>query len=170
MKSSDTSEILKLLDKGIKSSLHQSNSDTSTRDGMDIALVNLKMQQEEVTTLYYSGANRPLWIIRKDQTSIEEIKASKIAIGGLSDDSQYFSSHEIKLYNGDSFYLFSDGFADQFGGEKGKKFTSKKFKELLLEMQNQSMQEQEKQLELFADTWKGQHHQVDDLLIIGVRI
>jgi len=170
MKSSDTSEILKLLDKGIKSSLHQSNSETSTRDGMDIALVNLKIKHEESSTLYYSGANRPLWIIRKGQTSIEEIKASKIAIGGFSDDSQYFSSHEIKLYKGDSFYLFSDGFADQFGGAKGKKLTSRKFKELLLEIQNQSMQEQEKQLELFADSWKGEHHQVDDLLVIGVRV
>jgi serine phosphatase RsbU (regulator of sigma subunit) len=184
----DTSEILKLLNKGIKTTLHQSENNESTRDGMDIALVRIDLTGFEnlsgLTTLHYVGANRPIWIIRKGQSEVEEIKATKKAIGGFTEDNQHFETHEIKLQKGDTFYIFTDGYADQFGGAEGnltalenfgstkhdKKLMTKKFKEILLDIQNKTMQEQEKQLDAFVDKWRGNREQVDDILVIGIRI
>ncbi len=176
-------EILMLLNKGIKNTLHQSASDESTRDGMDIALVSLKLKVESSESaennsklithnfeLKYAGANRLIWIIRKGQKEIEEIKATKSAIGGFTENDQYFETHEIQLPHGDTFYIFTDGYVDQFGGEKGKKFTTKKFKQLLLEIQSLSMQEQEIQLRNVMDAWSLNREQIDDILIIGVRL
>ena len=165
--SADTSEILRQLNKGIKNSLHQSDSDESTRDGMDIALCSVDINNRIVK---YAGANRPLWIIRKGQTVVEEIKGTKTAIGGLTEDSQHFDSHEIKLQQDDTFYIFSDGYADTFGGKEEKKLTTKKFKEILLSIQDKSMADQEAHLDSFIEDWKAGTEQVDDILVIGVRL
>ncbi len=170
----DTSGILKLLNKGIKNSLHQSETSDSTRDGMDIALAKLDLtgfqNPSGITVLHYAGANRPIWIIRKGQKEIEEIKATKKAIGGFTDDSQHFNTHEIKLQPGDTFYIFTDGYSDQFGGEAGKKLMTSKFKEILLSIQVRTMQEQEKHLDAFIENWRGSREQIDDILVIGVRV
>ncbi len=166
-------EILMLLNKGIKNTLHQSENDGSTRDGMDIALCCLnfsKVSNFGKVELQYAGANRPIWIIRKGQTEIEEIKATKRAIGGFTENDQHFETHEIQLQQGDTFYIFTDGITDQFGGEKGKKFTTKKFKRLLLEIQNKPMQEQEKLIRNVIYSWGLSMDQVDDILVIGVKI
>ncbi|MES2287849.1 MAG: two-component regulator propeller domain-containing protein [Bacteroidota bacterium] len=160
-------EILMLINKGIKTTLHQSQNDNSTRDGMDIAFCTLDLQNNKVL---YSGANRPFLLIRKDSSEIEEIKATKNAIGGFTENEQPFETHEIQLKPGDTFYIFTDGYADQFGGEKGKKFTTKKFKKLLIDIQNKSMQEQETLLSNVMDAWSLNTEQVDDILIIGIRI
>jgi serine phosphatase RsbU (regulator of sigma subunit) len=165
--SSDPSEILSLLNTGIKTSLRQSDSDESTRDGMDIALCSIDTVNRIVK---YAGANRPIWIIRKGQTLIEEIKATKKAIGGLTEDKQHFDSFEITLKQGDTFYLSTDGYADTFNGRTDKKLTTRKFKEILLAMQDETMQEQEKQLDNFIEEWKAGIEQVDDILVIGVRL
>jgi serine phosphatase RsbU (regulator of sigma subunit) len=165
--SSETSEILRLLNIGIRNSLHQSESVESTRDGMDIALCSVDTINRVVK---YAGANRPIWIIRNGQEEIEEIQATKRAIGGFTDDSQLFDTHEIRLQQGDTFYIFSDGYADTYNGQNGKKLKTKKFKELLLEIQNKKMQEQEKYLDDFIETWKAGAEQVDDILVIGVRL
>jgi len=165
--SSDTSEILTLLNKGIKASLRQSDSDQSTRDGMDIALCAIDTQTRR---LKFSGANRPLWIVRKNTAEMEELKGTKKAIGGLTEDEQRFEAQEVQLAEGDTFYLFSDGYADLFGGAEGKKLTTKKFKEILLGIQHLSMTEQGAHLERFASEWRGQTEQVDDILVIGVRL
>nr|MBA3971551.1 SpoIIE family protein phosphatase [Bacteroidota bacterium] len=164
---SDTSLILKQLNKGIRTSLRQSDSDDSTRDGMDIALCSVDTEQGIIK---YAGANRPLWVIRKGQTTVEEIKATKKAIGGLTEDEQQFGSHELKLQRGDTFYIFTDGYADQFSGHNGKKLMTRKFKEILLDIQNKTMQEQEKHLDSFMESWKAGTEQVDDILVIGVRL
>ena len=163
----DTSEILNHLNKGIKASLRQSNSKESTRDGMDIALCSVDVENRIVK---YAGANRPIWIIRNGQTEVEEIKATKTAIGGLTDDEHHFDSHEIKLQQGDTFYICTDGYADQFSGQNGKKLMTRKFKEILVNIQSKSMQEQETYLDNFIENWKAGTEQVDDILVIGVRL
>lgn len=165
--STDTSEILKQLNKGIKTSLHQSENDESTRDGMDIALCSVDTENRLIK---YAGANRPLWIIRNGRTEVEEIIATKRAIGGLTDDNQHFDTHELKLHQGDTFYISTDGYADQFGGQMGKKLMTKKLKEILIGIQSKTMKEQEQHLDNFVENWKGGSEQVDDILIIGVRL
>ena len=159
---------MKILNTGIKTSLKQSDvNDDSTRDGMDLALCSVDTENR---TVNYSGANRPLWIIRKGATELEEIKATKKAIGGFTEFSQTFESSTIQLEEGDTFYLCSDGYADTFNGETGKKMNTKRFKEMLLEIQSMSMDLQQRHLSDFLDQWKGEEEQVDDILVIGVRM
>lgn len=158
-------EILKQLNMGVKSALHQDETDTSTRDGMDIALC---CYEPATKKLFYAGANRPLWIIRNN--NLIETKATKTAIGGLTSLGQEFEVTEINMQAGEMFYVFSDGFADQFGGHDGKKMMTKRFKEFLLRINTLSMQEQKGQVEKHFHEWKGCHEQVDDVLVIGVKI
>jgi serine phosphatase RsbU (regulator of sigma subunit) len=138
----------------------------SIRDGMDIALcvLNLKTNQ-----LQFSGANNPLWLIRNGGSEIEIIPATKQPIGKV-DRNQPFNSSCIQLLKGDSIYVFSDGFSDQFGGPKGKKFKTKSFKELLLGVQHQDMEQQLNTIEQAFLSWQGGHEQVDDVCLMGVRI
>ena len=164
--SSHVSEILQKANVGIKKSLRQSDSQDSTRDGMDVSLCAFN---KDLSQLEYAGANRPLWIIRKDQLEIEEIKATKVAIGGLTEDTQEFVKHTIDLQKGDSVYLFSDGYADQFSPQD-KKLMTRKFKEIILSIQNKTMEEQKEYLGSFIDEWKGNMEQTDDILVIGVRV
>ncbi|MES2131633.1 MAG: SpoIIE family protein phosphatase [Bacteroidota bacterium] len=163
----DTSSILQQLNRKVKASLKQTDSDESTRDGMDIALCRIHADKRSIS---YAGANRPVWIIRKNSSAIEETKATKKAIGGLTGDDEQFTTHELKIQEGDTFYIFSDGFADTFGGKTNKKLTTKKFKELLLSIQHLDMKQQEHYLDQFIETWKGDTEQVDDILVIGVRL
>lgn len=163
----DTSEILKRLNRGMKSSLRQSDSEESTRDGMDLALCAVDTVNSIVN---YAGANRPLWIVRKEQETLEEIKATRMAIGGLTKDEQNFESHELKLQVGDTFYMCTDGYADQFNGSSGKKLMTKKFKELLLAIRHKEMYEQKIYLDSFIENWKAGEEQVDDILVIGIRL
>jgi serine phosphatase RsbU (regulator of sigma subunit) len=167
LQNKEPSEILRLLNKGIRSSLRQSESNESTRDGMDIALCSVDTDN---CIVKYAGANRPLWIIRKGQSTIEEIKATKAAIGGFTHDDQHFETHEVKLQKEDVFYIFSDGYADTFSGKDGKKLTTKKFKEVLLQIKDKPMQQQGQHLESYIETWKAGTEQVDDILVIGIRL
>ena len=170
-----------------------SKNNEDVKDGMDIALCSLrfdiqslKLNEPEtknsepkiVATLQYAGANNPLWIIKpisnnlKPQTSnfeLIEVKPNKQPIGKV-DNLQPFTNHTIELQKGDAIYIFTDGFADQFGGDKGKKFMYKPFKELLLSIQDKTMDEQKMVLEQHFESWKGSLEQVDDVCIIGVRI
>jgi serine phosphatase RsbU (regulator of sigma subunit) len=167
-KTNSPRQILSELNLGVKNSLKQNRND-GTKDGMDVALVKLEREQDGII-LDYSGANRPIWIIRKDGDTIEETKATKVAIGGFTEDTQEFHEHKIKLNKGDLFYIFTDGFADQFGGEKQKKLTTRLFKELLLQVSRMVMQEQKAFLDDFYAHWKGENEQTDDILVIGVRV
>lgn len=165
--STDTSEILTYLNQVIKHSLRNSNNNEFMSDGLDIALCSLDLKNLKMS---YSGAFRPLWIIRKGQNVIEEYLATKKSIGGFTEDSQHFDSHTIKLHKGDTLYIFSDGYADTFGGSGKKKMTTKRFREVLLGIQEKNMEEQERYLDDFLENWKADEEQVDDILVIGIRI
>jgi serine phosphatase RsbU (regulator of sigma subunit)/Flp pilus assembly protein TadD len=163
----DPGEILALVNRGIKKSLRQTESDESTRDGMDIALCRI---EQNSGTILFAGANRPFCYIRKGTAEVNEIKAIKKALGGLTEDEQQFETHKIQLDAGDNFYIFSDGYADLFNGETGKKLTTKKFKEILLGIRDRTMREQENYLSDFAVNWKAGTEQIDDILVIGVQL
>ena len=138
-------------------------SEEIIKDGMDIALCVYNHKQ---STLKYSGANRPLLLCSNN--TITKIKADFQGIGNCF-DSQPFRTHTLNLKKGDSIYLFSDGYIDQFGGPKQKKFKYGKLKELILENQLKSMEDQKQYFEHSFDTWKGDQEQTDDVCIIGVR-
>jgi len=137
-------------------------SDEDVKDGMDIALCAMDKMKLE-----YAGANNPIWIIR--QHNLIEIKANKQPIGNF-EQSKPFTPHQFDLRKGDVIYLFSDGYVDQFGGEKGKKFKSKALKELLLRICLKPMPEQQAILKQTFNHWKGDIEQIDDVCIMGVRI
>ncbi len=160
----EPSEILTQLNDGIVTSLKQRESEMN--EGMDIALCTINNKSK---TLQYSGANRPLWIIRNNE--FQYYKPNKIPIGGQQyNKTDGFMQHNITLEQGDSIYLFSDGYVDQFGGDLGKKFMTKKFRELLLSIQHLSMNEQKEYLLNTLIKWQGKHDQVDDILVIGIKI
>jgi serine phosphatase RsbU (regulator of sigma subunit) len=129
---------------------------------MDIALCSL-----EGNKLQYAGAHNPLWIIRNGV--IIETKANKQPIGQF-DNPEPYTTHSFDLEHGDAIYIFSDGYVDQFGGEKGKKFKSRAFRELLLSIQDKAMEEQKTMIDEAFNSWKGDLEQIDDVCVIGVRI
>lgn len=162
--------ILSELNKGVKEALRQSEDANSTRDGMDLSICAIPVKRKgEKTTIHYAGANRPLWIIRNESNKVEEIKATKVAIGGLTKDEQEFDEHEVLLEKGDTIYLFSDGYADQFGGPKKKKLMTGKFKDILLSIQGKNLSEQKEYLKSFMEEWTAGVEQVDDILVIGIK-
>jgi serine phosphatase RsbU (regulator of sigma subunit) len=163
-------EVLSELNRFVKSVLKQSADADSTRDGMDVALLSIDLDENKNWSNFtYAGAHRPLWIIRKGSENLEEIKATKVSIGGHTPNDQKFNEHSITLQKGDTIYIFSDGYADQFGGERKKKMMTGKFKEILLSIQNLSMADQKIWLENFFHEWKGNLEQMDDVLVIGIR-
>ena len=141
-----------------------------TKDGMDISLLRLNLKSNE---LVWAGANNPLWLVRKSEEngeySLQEIKANKQPVGFV-DDPKPFTNHVFNLKNGDVIYIFSDGYADQFGGPKGKKYKYKQLEETLMRSFNLEMEEQKKMLEQSFMNWKGNLEQVDDVCIVGIRI
>lgn len=157
-----------------------SQSDQSVSDGMDIAICCI---DREMNKLWYSGANNSLYKVSQLNNGCEipkkavsdknrilyEYPSTRQPIGKVN-ESKCFETHEIGLSKGDCIYLFSDGFADQFGGPKGKKYKSKPFKSFLLSISEKPMGEQKSQLENEFETWKGDEEQVDDICILGVRI
>jgi serine phosphatase RsbU (regulator of sigma subunit)/tetratricopeptide (TPR) repeat protein len=154
----------KLLDKTRELVIEQfEKSEEEVKDGMDISLCALS---DKTNQLLWAGANNPLWIIRDGE--LTDIKSNKQPIGKYIEPKP-FSTHTLQLEKGDTIYIFSDGYADQFGGERGKKFKASAMKELLLKIQHNTMEEQKQLLEQTFETWKGSLEQVDDVLIIGIR-
>jgi serine phosphatase RsbU (regulator of sigma subunit) len=137
-------------------------SEDEVKDGMDIALCSLTGN-----TLQYAGAHNPLWIVRNGE--VLETKANKQPIGKFDHPLPYIT-HAFELQKNDGFYIFSDGFVDQFGGQKGKKFKAKAFRELLLSIQEKSMEEQRTQINQAFEKWRGDLEQVDDVCVIGVKV
>ena len=144
-------------------------SDDEVKDGMDASLTAIDFQNNK---MWWSGANIPLWIIRKNENNdfeLIEIKPDKQPIGKGYQTSP-FVTHEISLQKNDAIYLFSDGFADQFGGEKNKKITKAKFKEVLLAIAHLNMNEQQIALHDFYQKHKGNYEQIDDVCVLGIRV
>ncbi len=159
------SEPAKILDKVTELVIETfEQSDANIKDGMDIALCSLNTKTNE---LEYSGANNSLYIIRNEE--LIETKSDKQPIGKFM-DIKPFTNHKQSVLKEDKIYLFTDGYADQFGGEKGKKFKYKQFKELLLKNRNESMKMQLNNLTTSFNNWKGDLEQIDDVCVIGVKI
>jgi len=143
----------------------KSSGEEAVYDGMDLALVCFNKKTNE---LQYAGGYNPLVLIKDKE--LTEIKANRFAIGRLSgsqEQSRNFTNHTIKVTTGDSIYIFSDGYADQFGGEKGKKFKTKPLRELLYTISDEPVERQQEILDSTLNAWKGDIKQVDDILIIG---
>lgn len=159
------SRILHLIDEGMRNQLHQDGL-SAMHDSMDIAICAYHRTKRQ---LIYTGANRPIILFRADG-SIEICRPAKHSVGGDSETAKNFTEQVIQLEEGDSFYLFTDGFADQFGGPKGKKFKSSRFRDVLQQIALQDIRNQKRELELVFDSWKGQFEQVDDICVIGIRV
>lgn len=160
-------EVLSRLNREIKSALKQKTDGDSSKDGMDIALLKITDGREECR-VDFAGANRPL--IYFENSELKEVSPDKNAIGGYTNDTYQFTNHRLKFQKDNMLYIFSDGFADQFGGQKGKKFMMKNLKELFKNIKNLPVSEQEKILRDIFLSWKGDMEQVDDVLIIGIRL
>jgi serine phosphatase RsbU (regulator of sigma subunit) len=142
-----------------------SASEKHIQDGMDVALVRISKKNKQ--QIQFSGANRSLLILGSE--GIREIKGDKQPVG-LDDRSGLFTAKEMELKQGEEIIMYTDGYSDQFGGEKGKKLGRKRFKTLLMEMTHLSCKEQKERLETFFFEWKGHEEQVDDITVIGVRV
>ena len=158
--------ILDFINNGLSKVLHNKVDEVSIKDGMDIVLCSFDKKNK---VLAFSGANNTLWMIRNSELIIT--KGDKFPVGAyLERAAKLFTNHTVQLEEGDTVYLFSDGFADQFGGPKGKKFKYEQFRKLLLSIQNQSMESQKLLLNKAFEDWKGELEQVDDILVIGLKV
>ncbi|UKN00521.1 SpoIIE family protein phosphatase [Paracrocinitomix mangrovi] len=142
------------------------SGEDKVKDGMDGALCSIDLEKNIVQ---YAGAHNPLWVIKADAEDVEEIKADKQPIGDF-DFRKPFTNHTLQLSKGDQIYFFSDGYVDQFGGPKGKKFKYKTLKKLLFEIREKSMEEQMQILDKTFKEWKRDLEQLDDVCIIGVKL
>ncbi|OQY05860.1 MAG: hypothetical protein B6I20_00195 [Bacteroidetes bacterium 4572_117] len=157
--------ILDKLRKKIIEALHQTGDEDERKDGMDMALCILDLNNMK---LQFAGAYNPLFYARGNH--IEVLKGDRMPIGIHTKANVPFTGYEIEVQKGDTFYIFSDGFIDQFGGEQNRKFLTDNFKKLLCEIQGLDMQTQKKLIIQAFEIWKGDEIQIDDILIIGVKI
>ncbi|MCF8378848.1 MAG: SpoIIE family protein phosphatase [Bacteroidales bacterium] len=160
------SEIIDTLNEEVIHNLKSGDEGSKVYDGMDLALVCYNRRTGQ---LEYAGAYNPLLIVRNND--IEEIKADRFGVGRSSrvEEARKFTNNEVQINKGETIYIFSDGFADQFGGDTGKKFKSKPMKELFLAVYEKPLDVQQEILEKTLEAWRGNIEQVDDVLIIGRR-
>jgi PAS domain S-box-containing protein len=158
-------QILTELHNQVRATLKQDAADSKSRDGMDVCLVAVC---KYVNKFEYAGANRPLLILKGDE--IIEIKPTKYAIGGEQmDEERTYQNHEFKYEPGDTIYMFSDGFVDQFGGPEFKKFSTKRLKEIILANRHESLSTQRALFNIVWKDWKGDDEQTDDATMIAIR-
>ena len=164
-------EILAELRKRIIKSLHQNDQKFESNGGLDIAFCIIDLENY---ILQFAGANNPLLLIRKknpgNNFELIEKKGDRMPVGLHIRDKQAFINHEIKIQDGDIFYIFSDGYISQFNGEGKKIFTARRLQEALLKNQDKPMETQKQILEQTLAEWQGKYEQIDDILIIGMRI
>ncbi|HTH55730.1 MAG TPA: PAS domain S-box protein [Cyclobacteriaceae bacterium] len=164
-KITEPGKILDLLDEGVTSTLRQDQDDSATKDGMDIALCRVNMEDR---TVEYAGAHRPLWFMKGG--AMDEVKGNKFPIGGgIYKNQTNFTTTKLQLAKGDSFYFSSDGFPDQFGGPEVRKFGPKKTREIIEQIHKKSMHDAAQIFDREWEAWKGEHKQTDDVLLIGIK-
>lgn len=163
-KEQSASSILEQLRQMITTALSQSGNNSRPYDGMDIALCIYDKKSGEIE---FSGAHNPLYHVRNGDLTV--YKANRMPIGYYPKE-QKFTSQRIKVSEGDIIYLFSDGFPDQFGGDKNKKYTKKRFKKTLVSLSDLPLLQQQSRLEEVFTEWKGENSQIDDVLVMGIRI
>jgi serine phosphatase RsbU (regulator of sigma subunit) len=164
-KTEKPAEILDILRQKVKTSLKQTKKNRMASDGMDMSLCILDTKKN---LLHFAGANNPLYIIRKKQLHIVKADPQPVSIYLKEDE---FTHHKIEIQKGDCIYIFSDGYIDQFGGQHGDKFKSKRFKELLITISDQPMSEQKIIMEQMLEEWMhDKYAQLDDILVLGVKI
>jgi len=169
----DPGQILQGVKDGIIHALSQTPGRGQQKDGMDMALCAF---DEDNKIVEFAGAYNPLYLIRGGE--LEETRSDRMPIGIYEDDGgKTFTTHKIELQKGDVLYIFTDGFVDQFGGPKGKKFMGKRFRQSFIDIQKMSMEEQSDFLDKTIEDWKadplqpgGESEQMDDILIIGIKI
>lgn len=165
LKAPKANEILNLLRKTVKRSLRQTGKYGEARDGIDMALCIIDFENLE---LEFAGANNPLILIREDE--LLEVKADKMPIGIHFREKESFTNNKLKIKKNDRIYLFSDGYYDQFGGKRGRKFLKKNFKKLLKSIYEKKMEEQKIILKETLNNWKKNYEQIDDILVLGIEI
>lgn len=156
---------LDMLRQSVVTSLNQEGSETNTKDGMDMSIC---VYDFENMSMEFAGAYNPMYMIRDGELST--IKADRMPIGIHERDKNSFTNIKFNMHKGDLYYILSDGYIDQFGGPKGKKFMTKRFKELLLEIYEKPMAEQREILYNTLLDWRGNIEQLDDIIVIGVRV
>lgn len=162
-------EILFHVNNNVKKALRQTETsdENVNKDGMEISLVRINFATQKV---WYAGANRPLWLLKKGAEEIEEVKPTKASIASFTKTDFEYQGHEIQLEKDDLVYMTSDGYPDQFGGQEGKKFMTKNFKKLILSIRQLGMREQESTVKNVINQWKEGFEQVDDLLVIAFKL
>ncbi len=168
-KTSDPAEILFHVNNNVKKALRQTETsdENVNKDGMEIALLRVNFSSKK---LWFAGANRLLWVLRKDNQDIEEIKPNKASIASFTELNFKYTGHEMQLNPGDLVYVTSDGYPDQFGGAQGKKFMTKTLKKLILSIRNKEIFEQEIIIKNTINEWMQGYEQVDDLLLIAFKM
>ena len=161
----EPAEILNFTRSTIIERLKKDGSVEGGKDGMDCSFICFN---KDKTKIIYASANNPVWIIRNKQ--IIELPSDKMPVGKHDRDSVSFRQHEVEIQKGDMLYTLTDGFSDQFGGTKGKKFMYKKLKEVLISIAHNSTAEQQAVLKNTLKDWMGHTEQVDDITVIGVRV
>jgi serine phosphatase RsbU (regulator of sigma subunit)/tetratricopeptide (TPR) repeat protein len=161
----DAAKALEEINLRIKNNLNKSGSERQQNDGMDVSICIFNTEE---LTVQFAGANRPLVCVKNGELSM--IKPDRFGVGGELEIEKHFTNHTLNFQKGDRFYMYSDGYPDQFGGPKYKKFMRKRFLKLLLNISNKPMAEQEKELLAQFLNWKGELEQIDDVCIVGVQI
>ncbi len=162
----DPAKILDAVNGWLTESLHQTFNNSTVKDGMDVSLISINKKTNE---LLFAGAFNPIYIFQDNQ--VNTIKADKFPVGTfIHEELQYFETKSYQLKKGDKIYLFTDGFADQFGGVNNKKYKYGKFKDTFNRIQNESVTSQRTEIQKEFENWKGENEQVDDVLVIGICI
>ncbi|MBP7808944.1 MAG: SpoIIE family protein phosphatase [Bacteroidia bacterium] len=160
----DPLEILKRMHEGLVAALKKGEQESDTVDGMDITLCVINQKNK---TFEVSSSGRSLLLIRNGQ--IKKMKVGKYPLGLVTKKQIVFEKETLELMPGDTFYLYTDGYCDQFGGADDDKYLDSNFEALLLKIQNQNMTDQSKTIETEIETWRGKNPQIDDMLVIGIR-